>query len=133
MSARLHIGRFAERVGRSVHTVRWYEAQGLIPRVGRDSAGRRVFEPDHVEHVLFLERMRQAGMSVADMRRLTELSLEGWKTLDDRRALLRQHRQQIERQMRDLAAALDLIDAKLGYYDQWAANKRRPPPASGAR
>lgn len=128
MSERLHIGGLARLSGRSVHTIRWYEAQGLIPRVGRDGGGRRVYEREHVEHLVFLDRMRQAGMSVADLRRLTELSLAGWRTLGDRQALLLAHRAQIEGQIRDLRDALRLIDEKVAYYVAWAERKKRPPP-----
>src|SRR5688572_12846080 len=48
MSESLHIGRLAERTGRSVHAIRWYEAQGLVPGVVRDSGGRRVYTELHV-------------------------------------------------------------------------------------
>lgn len=126
MSEHFHISGLARRSGRSVHTIRWYEAQGLIPRVGRDAGGRRVYELGHLEHLLFLERMRRAGMSVAEMRRLTELSMAGWPTLEERMALLRTHREQVEARIEELKQALELIDAKLDYYAQWSRQKRRP-------
>jgi DNA-binding transcriptional MerR regulator len=126
LSEHFHISGLARRSGRSVHTIRWYEAQGLIPRVGRDAGGRRVYEAGHLEHLLFLDRMRRAGMSVAEMRRLTELSLAGWPTLGERMALLKDHRRQVETQIEELKEALDLIDAKLGYYEQWSRQKKRP-------
>ena len=125
---RFHIGGLARRTGRSVHTIRWYEAQGLIPRVERDGGGRRVYEPDHVEQLIFLERMRRAGMSVAEMRRLTSLGLAGWRTIPERRALLLAHRAQVETRIVDLQTALTLIDEKVGYYDDWERRKKRPPP-----
>ncbi|HVI32985.1 MerR family transcriptional regulator [Phenylobacterium sp.] len=128
MSDRFHIGGLARRCGRSVHTIRWYEAQGLIPRVGRDAGGRRVYEAEHLDHLIFLERMRRTGMSVAEMRRLTELSIAGWRTLGDRQALLLAHRQAVEEKIADLKAALELIDAKTRYYAEWAVRKKRPPP-----
>jgi len=127
VTERFHIGGLARRTGRSVHTIRWYEAQGLIPRVERDAGGRRVYEPDHVEHLIFLERMRRAGMSVAEMRRLTSLGLAGWRTLPERQALLLAHRKLVEERIGELRSALTLIDEKVGYYDQWARQKRRPP------
>ena len=132
MTLRYHIGRFAKLVDRSVHTIRWYEAQGLIPAVGRDAGGRRVYEDDHVEHLLFLERMRRTGMSVAEMRRLTELSMAGWTTLEARQALLANHRAEIEAKVADLRAAVDDINAKIAFYDAWARNKRRPRKETGS-
>lgn len=128
MSRRLYIGDLARATGRSVHTIRWYEAQGLIPRVDRDGGGRRIYEPDHVDHLVFLDRMRQAGMSVADLRRLTELGLMGWRTLPDRQALLLAHREEIEGRIGELMEALRLIDQKVAFYAEWAERKKRPPP-----
>lgn len=128
MSRRLYIGDLAKATGRSVHTIRWYEAQGLIPRVDRDGGGRRIYEEGHVDHLVFLDRMRQAGMSVADLRRLTELGLMGWRTLPDRQALLLAHREEIEGRIDDLMEALRLIDQKVAFYAEWAERKKRPPP-----
>ena len=127
MTDNFHIGRLAQLSGRSVHTIRWYETQGLIPRVERDMGGRRVYQRDHVDHLIFLERMRQTGMSVADMRQLTTLGLQGWRTLDERQALLAAHRAYVEGKIREMQTALELIEAKAAYYAKWAANKKRPP------
>ena len=44
----LRIGELAARTGRSVHTIRWYERQGLIPGIVRDNGGRRVYHERHV-------------------------------------------------------------------------------------
>ena len=126
MSDTFHIGRLAQLSGRSVHTIRWYESQGLIPRVDRDTGGRRVYQREHVDHLVFLERMRLTGMSVADMRRLTALGLQGWRTLGERQALLNAHRTQIEGKIRELHDALALIDQKIAYYAEWDARKKRP-------
>lgn len=128
MTQTFHIGRLAQLSGRSVHTIRWYEAQGLIPRVDRDRGGRRVYQHDHLEHLIFLERMRRTGMSVADMQKLTALGLQGWRTLGERQALLKAHRGDVEEKIRDLQAALALIDAKVAYYAEWAAKNKRPLP-----
>lgn len=128
MSERYSIGQLAELSGRSVHTIRWYEAQGLMPNVVRDGGGRRVYRPEHAEHLSFLEGLRRTGMSVAEMRELTALALQGWRTLGERQAILRAHRARVERHIEELRDALGLIDAKLAFYDEWAAKKKRPPP-----
>lgn len=127
MSALYSIGKLAKLTGRSVHTIRWYEAQGLIPNVERDSGGRRLYHPDHVEHLVFLEKLRRTGMSVAEMRELSALALQGWRTLGERHAMLSAHRARVAQHIEELQAALGLIDTKLAYYAEWMANKKRPP------
>lgn len=125
---RYRIGGIAKLCGFSVHAIRWYEAQGLIPNVGRDRGGRRVYEQGHVEHLAFIDHLRRTGMSVAELRKLTELGLQGWRTLPKRQAMLKAHRERVEREIEDLRDALDLIDRKMAYYAEWDAKKKRPPP-----
>lgn len=126
-SRRFHIGELAMRCGFSVHAIRWYETQGLIPNVGRDRGGRRVYEEGHVEHLGFIDRMRRSGMPVAELRRLTALGLEGWRTLPARQAMLAAHRARVEKEIVRLNEALALIDGKAAYYAEWQAKKKRPP------
>src|SRR5215207_11397676 len=52
------IGWLATKAGRSVHTIRWYERQGLLPGVTRDAGGRRVYLPEHVQWLALMDRLR---------------------------------------------------------------------------
>ena len=38
----MKIGAFAERIGLSAHTLRYYERIGLLPRAPRDGGRRRI-------------------------------------------------------------------------------------------
>ncbi|MGA9324187.1 MAG: MerR family transcriptional regulator, partial [Xanthobacteraceae bacterium] len=87
----LHIGDVASRTGRSVHAIRWYEAQGLMPGVARDNGGRRVYSEHHVGWLDLMDRLRCTGMSIAQMREYTALVKQGSSTLKQRRALLAAH------------------------------------------
>src|SRR5207245_8878543 len=84
----LFIGALSARTGRSVHAIRWYEAQGLVPGVERDGGGRRVYTEHHVGWLEFMDRLRGTGMSVAQMRASTALVKKGSAALGVRRALL---------------------------------------------
>lgn len=123
----LHIGEVATRTGRSVHAIRWYEAQGLVPGVERDSGGRRIYTEDHVGWLDFMDRLRGTGMSVAQMRAYTTLAKKGDSALKERRALLRAHQARVLENIERWTQALALIEAKLDFYDEWVAKGRRPP------
>ncbi len=69
----LRIGDVASRTGRSVHAIRWYEAQGLMPGVVRDSGGRRTYTAYHVGWLDLMDRLRRTGMSIAQLREYTAL------------------------------------------------------------
>lgn len=126
MTTPLHIGALASRTGRSVHTIRWYEAQGLIPGVARDDAGRRLYTEQHIGWLLLMERLRATGMSIAEMRRYTALVRQGKSTLAQRSELLRTHRQRVLDAIAQWTESLALLDAKIDFYDRWQVDGRRP-------
>lgn len=123
---RFHIGRLARETGRSVHTIRWYEKQGLMPGVTRDPGGRRVYTHPHIGWLLFLDRLRYAGMTVRDMRRYATLAVQGKKTLRQRLELLEAHHARTSAHIAELQAALRFVERKQAYYEKWLADDRRP-------
>lgn len=126
---RLRIGELAARSGRSVHAIRWYEAQGLMPGVHRDAGGRRIYSERHVGWLELLDRLRCTGMSIKEMQHYTLLVQQGPATLEQRRQLLRAHRERVEQRIAEWSAALALIDRKLEFYDDWI--EAGAMPASG--
>jgi DNA-binding transcriptional MerR regulator len=122
----LHIGEVATRTGRSVHAIRWYEAQGLVPGVERDGGGRRVYPEHHVGWLEFMDRLRGTGMSVAQMRAYTALVKKGSAALGERRTVLRAHQARVLENIARWTEALTLIEAKLEFYDEWVAKGARP-------
>jgi DNA-binding transcriptional MerR regulator len=123
----LHIGALAARTGHSVHTIRWYEAQGLMPGVVRDGGGRRVYADGHVGWLELMQRLRRTGMSIAQMRRYTALVRQGRSTLAERQALLQAHRERVQRTIAEWQQALVLLDSKIHFYGQWQHTGKRPP------
>jgi DNA-binding transcriptional MerR regulator len=120
------IGQLAARTGRSVHTIRWYEAQGLIPGVARDGGRRRVYGELHVSWLDLMDRLRRTGMSIAEMREYTALVKQGSSTLARRQALLSAHREQVKGMIAEWQLALKLLDSKIDFYDEWVASGKRP-------
>ena len=126
MPVELHIGDVASRTGRSVHTIRWYERQGLIPGVCRDGGGRRVYSDYHVGWLDLMERLRSTGMSIREMREYTRLAQQGSAALAQRHALLRSHQARVKETIQRWTDALALIDAKIEFYDEWIEAGARP-------
>ena len=67
---KLRIGELAQRTGRSVHTIRWYEQQGLLPTVPRLGT-HRLYSNRHVEWLELMDRLRLSGMPISELRRYT--------------------------------------------------------------
>ena len=122
----LRIGELSARSGRTVHAIRWYEAQGLIPGVVRDSGGRRVYHEQHVDWLDLMERLRRTGMSIAEMRAYTALVRQGRRTLKQRQERLVAHRARVLERIAEWTVALKLIDSKIDFYGEWLTTGHRP-------
>ena len=126
MASNFLIGELSAGSGRSIHTIRWYEAQGLIPGVMRDSGGRRNYTEQHVDWLDLMDRLRRTGMSVAEMRDYASLVKLGRSTLKQRQELLAAHRVKVKATIAELSLALKLIDSKINFYGEWLHTGHRP-------
>jgi len=133
MSDAFMIGELASRTARSVHAIRWYETQGLMPGVLRNSGGRRLYNEQHVDWLLLMERLRRTGMSIAEMRTYTALVKQGKATLGARRDMLAAHRARVLGMIDEWSQALTLLDSKLDFYGEWLSTRHRPKNAAAAR
>ena len=129
---RLRIGELAERTGRTVHTIRWYEKQGLLPPVPRQGA-HRVYSNRHLEWMELMDRLRRSGMSVAELREYTALAQRGGATLEQTRAVLLAHRARVDGRIAEWKQARRLIDEKIAFYDQWISASCRPAGSPARR
>lgn len=114
MTDSMGITTFAKRVEVSAHTLRYYEAAGLMIPVPRDAAGRRRYNEDHARWVGFLRRLRDGGMGIAKVRqyaKLTQSSTEDAQA--ERLALLREHRDEVESRIRSLSLHLEVLERKV--------------------
>ncbi len=65
----LSIGQVAERAGIAASAIRYYEAEGLLPRAERRN-GRRVYDESVVERLAIIHLAKGAGFTVAEVKRL---------------------------------------------------------------
>jgi DNA-binding transcriptional MerR regulator len=118
------IGEVSERTGLSVHTLRFYERQGiLVSSIGRDSGGRRVYTDEDVEWLNVCMNLRATGMPIPQIRRYTELVCAGDGTESERLELLREHRSRMLTQLDELHRCLALIEYKVKVYEDIVASR----------
>ena len=63
------IGELSRRTGVHAHQLRYYEAQGLLEPV-RGTSGYREYTGEHVESVVRIRNLLDAGLSTQDIRYL---------------------------------------------------------------
>jgi DNA-binding transcriptional MerR regulator len=116
----LTIAEAAEITGLTAHTLRYYERIGLL-RVGRDSAGYRSYDRQAMARIVFITRLRVSGMPIGTLSHYLDLVEQGEHTAPQRLALMQEHRDQIQQQLRDLQLALAVTDYKITVYGGTAA------------
>ena len=61
------IGEICQQTGLSARTVRYYEELGLLPGVRRRAGGRRVYGPDELQRLRFIQRLKTLGLTLAQI------------------------------------------------------------------
>jgi DNA-binding transcriptional MerR regulator len=120
------IGALAAATGHSVHTIRWYESQRLIPAVRRDLQGRRTYIPWHIAWLDLIDRLRRTGLSIRQIREYASMVKRGESTLAERLALMQAQRARIQALQADLQSSLELIEQMIDFYSRWLAGGARP-------
>lgn len=96
----------------------YYEKAGLIERVGRTTGNQRRYASADLAWLEFLLRLREAGMSIDDMKRFARLRAAGDTTVSDRIAILRDHFDGLAEHIRALQQNALALDDKINHYEQ---------------
>jgi MerR family transcriptional regulator, aldehyde-responsive regulator len=99
-------------------TLRYYERIGLVPKVGRTPGGIRDYSEADCRWVEFIKCMRSAGISVETLVEYVTLFHEGPSTIQSRKALLLDQREQIVVRINELNDVLARLDWKLEGYEE---------------
>ena len=118
------IGECAQITSLSIHTLRYYEQEGLLhPR--RDDVNRRQYSEEDLAWIAFLRRLKATGMPLKEIEKYAGMRAQGDDTLEARLALLGVHRKELEGRIRDLQENLEALDQKIAWYkDRSAENKK---------
>ena len=69
----LQIGEVAKRSGISVDTIRFYEREGLIPKLDRSPGGYRRYPESVIKQILFIQHAKSLGFSLKEIGELIAL------------------------------------------------------------
>ena len=119
------ISKFSEAAGISASALRYYEKKGLL-RVNRDPAGRRDYSEDDIEWVKFLQRLKDTGMLLRDIRHYSDLRYQGDSTVEERMALLVRHRESVLEEQKKWEGYLRNLDEKICIYQKKIEERTDP-------
>ena len=122
------IGGVARQTGLSIHTIRFYEAQRLLPEAPRTESGYRVYSEGDIVDLRFIRSAQELGFSLAEIRELAILRSRSTEAcghvkslLAEKLASVRAKRQELEKMEKDLWRSLAQCERRL----------KRPHPGGG--
>ncbi|GAA4838686.1 MerR family transcriptional regulator [Luteimicrobium xylanilyticum] len=114
----LTIADAAAATGLTVHTLRYYERDGLmLDPVDRAPSGHRRYSEADLGWIVMLTRLRATGMGIAELREYATLCRDGDGNEGARLTLLRAHRDRVLAELEATREHLRAIDAKIGIYE----------------
>ena len=111
------IGDIAKMMNVSIHTIRYWDKEGLFPLVKRVN-GIRVFEDKDFPWLRMLNCLKNINMPIKKIKEYVDLALEGDSTLKERYKLILEQEDSINNQIKELKYYKKQIDFKKEYYQR---------------
>ena len=111
------IGEFSRLTDLGIHTLRYYEQEGLITP-GRNSSNRRCYSDKDLAWIEFIKRLKDTGMPIKEIQHYAKLRAAGDPTLCERMEMLTAHREALNEQIRQLQEHMAKLDDKIDFYRQ---------------
>ena len=99
-------------------TLRYYERVGVIPEVTRTKGGIRDYSEQDIKWVENAVCMRSAGVPVEMLIEYVRLFQEGDSTIEARRDLLKEARQEVQKQLDKYQSTMDKLNYKISRYEE---------------
>ncbi len=102
MSARTGIGALSEQTGCNIETIRYYEREGLLPNPPRTEGGHRVYNEEHLKRLTFVQRSRELGFTLEEIRGLLRMVDGEHYTCAEVKSLTLDHLKDVRGKLADL-------------------------------
>ncbi|MDQ6420614.1 MerR family transcriptional regulator [Paenibacillus sp. LHD-117] len=121
------ISQVAERTKLSIHTIRYYDKEGLLPFIDRRN-GTRVFHEQDIDWIDLICCLKNTGMPIKDIRTFIEHCTDNDAVLDKGLQILVNHKRHVEEQLEDIKCSLETIEYKINHLPQMYREKFAKEP-----
>lgn len=112
------IGQVAAKTGLTVHTLRYYEKEGLLPFVRKSSSGLRMFSDNDLGWLSMIECLKETGMPLKGIKQYIDWFCEGDSTLPQRLEMFKQQEVKVLAQIALFEKYLQKIRYKVNLYEE---------------
>ena len=110
------ISEVAKMMNLTVHTLRYYDKEGLMPFVERTPSGTRLFKESDLVALKIIACLKSTGMPIKDIKNFIDWCSEGDSTLQRRYDMFMERKAVVEAQMEELKNTMEVIEHKCWYY-----------------
>lgn len=100
-----------------ISTIRYYDKKGLLPFVSKNDADYRVFSQSDFGFIKTICCLKDTGMPIKDIQKYINLCMQGTSSIEQRKNMLKKHKQNVIQQQDLLAKSLKEIDFKISRYE----------------
>ena len=111
------IGEISKMMNVAPSTLRYYEKEGLLPFIKRSESGIRVFGESDFGWFSIIHCLKQAGMSIKDIKKYMDMIAEGDSSSGERLDIFEKQRVKVERQIKELNQIREVLEYKCWYYE----------------
>lgn len=110
------INEVSKKLNLTADTLRFYEKEGLIGPIERSSSGYRNYSEEDLKRIEFVKCMRNAELSIEVLKKYLDLYDEGDKTKEERKNLLIEQKEILDKKIKDMQEASKRLDYKIKLY-----------------
>ncbi len=110
-----NIGEISKQFNLSIHTLRYYEKEGIL-NINRSKSGIRKYEQSDIAAIKIIECLKTSGMSLKDIKQFMDWCSLGDETLKLRQAMFENQRIIVLQKLKKIQKTLDIINFKCWYY-----------------
>ncbi len=111
------IGEISKMTGIAVHTLRFYDKEGLFNDIERTSGGIRKFSDEELTTINWINCLKSTGMNLKDIKRYLDMVKHGDSTLKERLEVFKQREQAVKAQIDELNRTMAMIQHKKWWYE----------------
>ena len=111
------IGEVANATGIAISTLRYYDREGMFPKMERSSGGIRVFSDTEINTLKVIECLKSSGMSIKSIKEFLIWCEEGDASLGKRGEMFHARLEEVEKQIEALQKTKNMLKYKCWYYD----------------
>ena len=111
------IAEASRKYGLTADTLRYYERIGLLPPVPRTKGGIRDYDEASCGWIELMKCMRSAGVQIEALIEYVALFRQGEGTMEQRKAILVEQRDQMVARMEEMQCSLDRLNKKIEGYE----------------